>query len=75
MTGTVKYYDGGRGFGFIKLDNGSSADVFVHHTAVNSAHLRYAICTGSRIAFDVTPDRRGIGLKAVNLKLIDAGAA
>ena len=65
MTGTVKFFNGERGYGFIKPDDGGR-DVFVHITAVERAGLK-ALNEGQRISFDVEPDKKGKGPKAVNL--------
>jgi len=67
MTGTVKFFNGERGYGFIKPDDGGR-DVFVHITAVEHAGLK-ALIEGQRITFDVEPDKKGKGPKAVNLVL------
>jgi cold shock protein len=67
MTGTVKFFNGERGYGFIKPDDGGR-DVFVHITAVERAGLK-ALTEGQRITFDVEPDKKGKGPKAVNLVL------
>jgi CspA family cold shock protein len=63
--GIVKFFNGERGYGFIKPDDGGR-DVFVHITAVEQAGLK-ALNEGQRIAFDVEPDKKGKGPKAVNL--------
>jgi CspA family cold shock protein len=65
MTGTVKFFNGERGYGFIKPDDGGR-DVFVHITAVERAGLKDLI-EGQRISFEVEPDKKGKGPKAVNL--------
>lgn len=65
MTGTVKFFNGERGYGFIKPDGGG-ADVFVHITAVERAGLP-GLNEGQSIAYDVEPDKKGKGPKAVNL--------
>jgi CspA family cold shock protein len=65
MTGTVKFFNGERGYGFIKPDDGGR-DVFVHITAVERAGLK-DLPEGARISFDVEPDKKGKGPKAVNL--------
>jgi cold shock protein len=67
MTGTIKFFNGERGYGFIKPDDGGR-DVFVHITAVEHAGLK-ALNEGQRITFDVEPDKKGKGPKAVNLVL------
>ena len=63
--GTVKFFNGERGYGFIKPDDGGR-DVFVHITAVEHAGLK-SLTEGQRITFDVEPDKKGKGPKAVNL--------
>ncbi len=63
--GTVKFFNSERGFGFIKPDDGGR-DVFVHITAVERAGLK-TLNEGQRISFDVEPDKKGKGPKAVNL--------
>src|SRR5437899_706368 len=65
MSGTVKFFNGERGYGFIKPDDGGR-DVFVHITAVEQAGLKDLI-EGQRITFEVEPDKKGKGPKAVNL--------
>jgi CspA family cold shock protein len=61
MIGTVKFFNGERGYGFIKPDDGGR-DVFVHITAVLKDLIE-----GQRITFEVEPDKKGKGPKAVNL--------
>jgi cold shock protein len=63
MTGTVKFFNSTKGFGFISPDAGGK-DVFVHASAVEQAGMR-ALSEGQRVAFEVQPDARGS--KAVNL--------
>ena len=65
MTGTVKFLNGERVYGFIKPDDGGR-DVFVHITAVERAGLK-DLMEGQRITFEVEPDKKGKGPKAVNL--------
>ena len=60
-----KFFNGERGYGFIKPDDGGR-DVFVHITAVERAGLK-SLVEGQRISFDVEPDKKGKGPKAVNL--------
>jgi CspA family cold shock protein len=64
-TGTVKFFNGERGYGFITPNDGGR-DVFVHITAVERAGLK-SLIEGQRISFDVEPDKKGKGPKAVNL--------
>ena len=68
-TGTVKFFNKSKGFGFITPDDGG-ADVFVHITAIQSSGLP-GLDDGQRVSFDTEPDRRGKGPKAVNLSLAD----
>ncbi|TMJ90697.1 MAG: cold-shock protein [Alphaproteobacteria bacterium] len=65
MAGTVKFFNAERGYGFIKPDDGGR-DVFVHVTAVEQAGLK-SLSEGQRLSFDVEPDKKGKGPKAVNL--------
>jgi cold shock protein len=65
MAGTVKFFNAERGCGFITPDAGGR-DVFVHVTAVEHAGLK-SLSEGQRISFDVEPDKKGKGPKAVNL--------
>jgi CspA family cold shock protein len=65
MAGIVKFFNAERGYGFIKPDDGAR-DVFVHITAVERAGLK-SLNEGQRISFDVEPDKKGKGPKAVNL--------
>ncbi len=54
-TGTVKFFNTTRGFGFIAPDNGGK-DVFVHATAVERAGLG-ALNEGDKVNFDVVEER------------------
>ncbi|MEQ8699704.1 MAG: cold-shock protein [Bauldia litoralis] len=63
-TGTVKFFNATRGFGFISPDDGSK-DVFVHVTAVEQAGMT-SIAEGQKLSFTVQNDARGP--KAVNLQ-------
>lgn len=65
--GTVKFFNGGKGFGFITPNNGGK-DVFVHISAVQNSGLD-TLVDGQQVTFDVEPDRSGKGPKAINLKL------
>ena len=66
QTGIVKFFNGERGYGFIKPDDGGK-DVFVHVTAVERAGIPN-LDEGARISFETEPDKRGKGPKAVNLQ-------
>jgi CspA family cold shock protein len=63
ITGTVKFYNDQKGFGFIQPDDGSK-DVFVHATALERAGMR-GLAEGQKVAFDTAEDRRS-GKVAVN---------
>ena len=63
-TGTVKFFNTTKGFGFITPDDGSK-DVFVHISAVERSELGY-LSEGQKIQFDVEQDARGP--KAVNIQ-------
>ncbi|SOE16748.1 CspA family cold shock protein [Hoeflea halophila] len=55
-TGTVKFYNDQKGFGFIAPDDGSK-DVFVHATALERAGMR-GLAEGQKVSFDTAEDRR-----------------
>ena len=65
MRGTVKFFNAERGYGFIKPEDGGR-DVFVHITAVERAGLKDLV-EGQHITYEVEPDKKGKGPKAVNL--------
>ncbi len=62
-TGTVKFYNDMKGFGFIQPDDGGK-DVFVHATALERAGMR-GLAEGQKVSFDTAEDRRS-GKIAVN---------
>jgi CspA family cold shock protein len=64
-TGTVKWYNGQKGYGFIQPDDGS-ADVFVHVSAVEQSGLGN-LNEGQKLSFDVERGRQG-KLAATNLQ-------
>lgn len=67
QTGTVKFFNQTKGYGFITPDQGGK-DVFVHVTAVERSGIG-SLDEGMRVSFDTEPDKRGKGPKAVNLQL------
>ena len=68
-TGTVKFFNSTKGFGFISPDEGGG-DVFVHISAVEQSGLP-GLVDGQRVSFETQPDPRGKGPKAVNITLAD----
>lgn len=65
-TGTVKWFNTQKGFGFIQPDNGGN-DVFVHVSAVESAGIR-ALSEGQKISYDLQRDPKNGKENATNLK-------
>ena len=65
-TGTVKFFNTTRGFGFISPDDGSK-DIFVHISAVEASGLG-TLADGQKVSFDVEQEQRGP--KAVNLQSV-----
>jgi CspA family cold shock protein len=66
MTGTVKFYNDQKGYGFIQPDDGGK-DVFVHATALERAGLR-GLVEGQKVTFEVENDRRSGKPAATNLQ-------
>ena len=67
-TGTVKWFNSTKGFGFIQPDNGD-ADAFVHISAVERAGMR-EIVEGQKIGFDLERDNKSGKMSACNLQAI-----
>jgi CspA family cold shock protein len=65
-TGTVKFFNTNKGFGFIEQTDGGP-DVFVHATAVEKAGLP-SLVEGQKISFDVENDPRSGKSAAANLQ-------
>ena len=65
-TGTVKWFNSQKGFGFIQPENGSK-DVFVHISAVERAGMD-TLNEGQKVSFDVVADRRTGKVAAENLR-------
>jgi cold shock protein len=68
QQGTVKFFSSERGYGFIKPDDGGR-DIFVHITAVEQAGLA-SLNEGQRVSYEIEPDKKGKGPKAVDLQLV-----
>ena len=67
-TGTVKWFNTTKGYGFIQPDNGGK-DVFVHATAVERAGM-HGLNEGDKISYDIEEDRQRGKSSAANLKMI-----
>jgi CspA family cold shock protein len=68
ITGTVKFFNDSKGFGFIAPDDGG-ADAFVHITAVERAGMR-TLSQNQKVSYDLEQDQRG-KTKAVNLQSVE----
>ncbi|GJD98428.1 MULTISPECIES: cold-shock protein [Methylobacterium] len=64
--GTVKWFNGQKGFGFIQPDDGSK-DVFVHISAVERAGM-HSLAEGQKVSYELETDRRSGKQSAGNLK-------
>jgi cold shock protein len=67
-TGTVKWFNGQKGFGFIQPEGGGN-DVFVHISAVERAGLS-TLNEGQKVSFDVVADKRSGKSAAENLRAV-----
>ena len=65
-TGTVKFYNGQKGYGFLQPDKGGK-DVFVHATALERAGIRNLV-EGQKVSFDIEKDQRTGKVSASNLR-------
>jgi CspA family cold shock protein len=68
-TGTVKWFNPEKGFGFIAPDDGG-ADAFVHVSAVERAGLP-PLREGQKVNYDLVADKRSGKSSAANLSLVD----
>jgi CspA family cold shock protein len=66
INGTVKFYNGQKGFGFIQPDDGGK-DVFVHATALERAGIR-SLVEGQKVSFDTQEDRKTGKLAVGNIQ-------
>ena len=64
-TGTVKWFNAGKGYGFISRDAGD--DVFVHHSAIEGEGFR-SLSEGQRVEFAVEQGPKG--LRAVHVRAL-----
>jgi CspA family cold shock protein len=67
MTGTVKFFNEIKGYGFIVPDGGGN-DVFVHISAVHRSGLTQ-LDNGIRVSYATEPDKRGKGPKAIEIRV------
>ena len=67
MTGTVKWFNAEKGYGFIANDEGGD-DVFVHFSAIQSTGYR-TLNEGQKVSYEVEPDPKNSSkLRAVNVR-------
>ena len=64
-TGTVKWFNDSKGFGFIEQEGGGE-DVFVHHSAIIADGYR-SLKEGQRVEFEISTEAKG--LRAANVKI------
>ncbi len=70
--GTVKWFNGQKGFGFIQPDGGGK-DIFVHISAVERAGLQ-SLSDGQKVSFEVVTDRKTGKSSADNLRAVRPAA-
>lgn len=69
QKGIVKFFNSEKGYGFIRPEDGGS-DLFVHISAVSQSGL-VSLEQGQVVGYELEPDKKGKGPKAVNLVLIN----
>jgi CspA family cold shock protein len=68
-SGTVKWFNEGKGFGFISNDNGEG-DVFVHFSAIQGEGFK-TLAEGQKVTYDTEPDPKDSRkLRAVNVRIV-----
>ncbi|MCV9967820.1 cold-shock protein [Pararhizobium sp. BT-229] len=65
-TGTIKFFNGDKGFGFITPENGGT-DVFVHVSALQAGS---SLSEGQRVSYEVGQDRKTGKSKAENVRVL-----
>jgi CspA family cold shock protein len=55
-SGTVKWFNAAKGYGFIQPDGGGGKDVFVHISAVEKAGFT-SLAEGAKVTYDIVPNR------------------
>ena len=68
ITGTVKFFNADKGFGFIEPEDGSK-DAFVHISAVERAGLS-TLSEGQKVSYELVSDQRSGKMAADNLKVV-----
>lgn len=66
QTGTVKWFNEGKGFGFIAQDNGGN-DLFAHFSEIRGSGFK-TLLENQRVEFDITQGQKG--LQAANIRVI-----
>ena len=68
-TGTVKWFNEAKGFGFISNDDGSG-DVFVHFSAIQGDGFK-SLTEGQKVSYDVEPDPKNSSrMRAANVRVV-----
>lgn len=68
FTGTVKWFDEERGFGFISEVAGRVSDVFVHYSGI-AGHGRRSLYEGQTVEFELAPGKKGD--QAVDVRVVE----
>lgn len=67
ITGTVKWFNDAKGFGFLTQDNGGE-DVFVHFSAIQSGAGFKTLAEGTKVEFEIAKGPKGLQAQNVRLK-------